>query len=219
MQLPNLFHVFVKSARSSPPTAGTVLVTDASRGVGRSTAELFHAGGWNVVAVIPTMSRSSTGPDASERLLVTSFDPTRAVSSELMVSAGIDRFGKIDVLVNMPDFDNDESRGATDPDHDRIEKEASSRLAAINAVLAHFRARRAGCLVDVSVLDDRQGGSQDAVGDSTDATIREALQSDMRTSNVTMKSVAVARKQLAEPSAIARAIFEALTTDGDRRRS
>lgn len=72
-----------------------VLVTGASRGVGAVTVDRFLAAGDLVVAV----SRSLAGR-ASEALLELSADVSEPDAAEQVVEAVLERFGRLDVLVN-----------------------------------------------------------------------------------------------------------------------
>ena len=56
----------------------TVLITGASTGIGKATAEHFHTAGWNVVATMRSPDESRNG----ERLLVTRLDVTEPGSVE-----------------------------------------------------------------------------------------------------------------------------------------
>ena len=76
----------------------TILVTGASSGIGKSTAEHFHQLGWNVAATMRNPDGSDF--DHDERLLTTRLDVTDLDSIDTAVAATIDRFGRIDVLVN-----------------------------------------------------------------------------------------------------------------------
>lgn len=77
----------------------TVLITGCSSGLGRLTARLFAARGWNVVA---TMRKPA--PDLADefpgRVLAHALDVTDSWSVEAAVHAGVDRFGGIDAVVN-----------------------------------------------------------------------------------------------------------------------
>ena len=74
----------------------TVLITGASTGIGKATAEHFHTAGWNVVATMRSPDESRNG----ERLLVTRLDVTEPGSVEEALRRAHDRFGDIDVVVN-----------------------------------------------------------------------------------------------------------------------
>ena len=84
---------------------GTVLITGASRGIGRAAALLFGKQGWNVAVgfhqndtsareVVDTINADWTHAQAFQAD-VSDNDAVRA-----MISAAEDRFGEIDVLVN-----------------------------------------------------------------------------------------------------------------------
>ena len=72
----------------------TILVTGASSGIGKATAKLFQAKGWNVVA---TMRK----PEVEEELrllnnvLVARLDVTDTTSIQTAVAEGIGRFGRL----------------------------------------------------------------------------------------------------------------------------
>lgn len=77
----------------------TILITGTSSGIGKTTAELFQANGWNVVA---TMRNPDAGADlaALENVLVVGLDVIDSTSIQGAVDAGIAKFGAIDVLLN-----------------------------------------------------------------------------------------------------------------------
>ena len=83
--------------------ARTVLITGASTGIGRATAQRFQADGWNVVA---TMRSPSDGAElaALPRVLVTRLDVTEPDSIATAVAGATSSFGGIDVLVNNAGF-------------------------------------------------------------------------------------------------------------------
>ena len=131
----------------------TILITGASSGIGRATATLFHANGWNVIATMRS-------PDQEQELntfnntLVTRLDVTDQASIDAAVNAGLDRFGKIDVLVNNAGY------GAYGPleafSMDRIERQFNTNVIGListtKALLLHFRANRSGCIVNISSI-------------------------------------------------------------------
>ena len=77
----------------------TWLITGATSGFGRAITEAALARGDSVVA---TSRRTDGLADLAEddRVLVTRLDVTDAVQREAAVAAALDRFGRIDVLVN-----------------------------------------------------------------------------------------------------------------------
>ena len=76
--------------------AQTILITGASTGIGKATAELFFERGWNVVATM----RKLRGDRTDSRWLEAVLDVTDAASIQAAHDKAIDRFGRIDVVVN-----------------------------------------------------------------------------------------------------------------------
>ena len=77
----------------------TILITGASSGIGKETAKLFASRGWQVVA---TMRSPQDEVDlvGNDNILVTRLDVTDSGSIKDAVAKGIEKFGKIDVLLN-----------------------------------------------------------------------------------------------------------------------
>ncbi len=130
----------------------TILITGASSGIGKATALRFHAEGWNVIATM-------RNPDASdlsenETLMRTRLDVTDASSISAAVTAGIDRFGTIDALLNNAGY------GAYGPleafSADRIRRQFDTNVIGLlevtKAVLPHMRTRRAGTILNISSI-------------------------------------------------------------------
>src|SRR3954465_553645 len=78
----------------------TWLITGAGRGMGVEFARAALAAGHNVVATgrNPDSVHSAVGDH--ENLLVTALDVTDPHSAEAAAAAAVDRFGRIDVLLN-----------------------------------------------------------------------------------------------------------------------
>lgn len=131
----------------------TILITGASSGIGKATAQLFQARGWNVIA---TMRDPSSGSDlaALENVLVTRLDVTDAGTIASAVGEGLARFGRIDALVNNAGY------GAYGPleafSTDRIRRQFDTNVTGLlevtKAVLPHMRANRAGTIVNISSI-------------------------------------------------------------------
>ncbi|MDE1991526.1 MAG: SDR family NAD(P)-dependent oxidoreductase, partial [Rhizobiaceae bacterium] len=77
----------------------TILITGASSGIGKAAARLFHEKGWNVVATMRSPDKE-TELATLDNVLVTRLDVSDQESIAAAISAGIDRFGRIDALVN-----------------------------------------------------------------------------------------------------------------------
>ena len=78
----------------------TWLITGAGRGMGVSIARAALAAGHNVVATGRNPDAVAKAVGDANRLLVARLDVTRAQDAEAAVTAAVDRFGGIHVLVN-----------------------------------------------------------------------------------------------------------------------
>jgi NAD(P)-dependent dehydrogenase (short-subunit alcohol dehydrogenase family) len=138
------------------PLTRTVLVTGTSSGLGRATADVFHAHGWNVVATMRTPEEESDLRHR-DRTLVTRLDVQDPASIRAAVEAGLAEFGGIDVLVNNAGYGAYGPLEATSLESIRRQFDVNvlGTLATIQAVLPHFRARRSGTVVNVSSMGGR----------------------------------------------------------------
>ncbi|MEL7475338.1 MAG: SDR family oxidoreductase, partial [Cyanobacteria bacterium J06555_12] len=131
----------------------TILITGASSGIGHETAKLFQEKGWNVIA---TMRRPKSEEELTQldNILVTRLDVTDEVSIKSAVEAGIERFGKIDVLLNNAGYGAYGPLEATPMEKIRRQFDTNviGLLATIKAVLPHFRANKSGTIVNISSI-------------------------------------------------------------------
>ena len=129
----------------------TVLITGASTGFGKTTAEYFAARDWNVVATMRT-------PDAGQALaalpgvLVTRLDVEDRASIDSAVRQGIEHFGSIDAVVNNAGFGLFGVFEGTSREkvQQQFDVNVFGVMNVIRALLPHFRARRAGTIINVS---------------------------------------------------------------------
>ncbi len=134
----------------------TVLITGTSSGLGRATAKLFHAKGWNVIATMRTPDQDAELTKL-ERTLVTRLDVQDIESIQLAVEAGLAKFGRIDALVNNAGYGAYGPLEATPPEKIRRQFDVNvlGLLATTQAVLPHFRGNRSGIIVNVSSIGGR----------------------------------------------------------------
>ncbi len=125
----------------------TILITGTSSGLGRATAKLFHARGWNVIATMRAPERESE-LTVLERALVTRLDVEDLASTRSAVAAGLDRFGRIDALVNNAGYDSYGPLETTPFSKIRRQFDVNvlGLLATTQAILPHFRANKSGTI-------------------------------------------------------------------------
>ncbi len=131
----------------------TILITGASSGIGKATTKFFQQKGWNVIATMRSPQKE-TELTQLDNVLVTRLDVTDAASIDAAVAEGLDRFGRIDVLLNNAGY------GAYGPlelfPMDKIRRQFDTNviglLAVTKAVLPHMRAQKSGTIVNISSI-------------------------------------------------------------------
>jgi NAD(P)-dependent dehydrogenase (short-subunit alcohol dehydrogenase family) len=135
---------------------GTILITGTSSGLGRATAKLFHAKGWNVVATMRSPEKE-TELDQLDRVLVTRLDVEDTTSIRTAVEIAIGTFGRIDVLVNNAGYGAYGPLETTSEESIRRQFDVNvlGLLATTKAVIPHFRENRAGTIVNIASVGGR----------------------------------------------------------------
>jgi NAD(P)-dependent dehydrogenase (short-subunit alcohol dehydrogenase family) len=130
----------------------TWLITGAGRGMGIEFARAALAAGHNVVATgrNPDTVRATVGEH--ENLLVTALDATDPHSAEDAAAAAIDRFGRIDVLLNnagsfLAGFFEELT---TEQVRAQIETNLFGPMTVTRAVLPVMRRQRSGLVISIS---------------------------------------------------------------------
>ena len=129
----------------------TILITGSSSGIGKATATFFHDQGWNVVATMRD-PEPETELTALDGVLVTRLDVQDPDSITAAVARGIERFGRIDVLLNNAGYGAYGLLEATPAAKIRRQFDVNvvGLLETTKAVLPHFRANRGGTIVNIS---------------------------------------------------------------------
>ncbi len=135
----------------------TVLITGASRGIGRATAELLAEKGYRVLA---TMRNPDSGRALAEGARAKGWDLdilSLDVRDDASVRAAVAQAGEIDVLVNNAGF---EVWGALEEMAvadlaDQFETNVYGPFRLINAVLPEMRKRGRGVVINVSSVAGR----------------------------------------------------------------
>jgi len=131
----------------------TILITGASSGIGKASAKLFQARGWNVVATMRTPAQE-TELTQLDRVLVTRLDVLDIASIHAAVAAAVGRFGRLDALLNNAGYGAYGPLEATPLDKIRRQFDVNviGVLATTQAVLPHFRQQRGGVVINVSSI-------------------------------------------------------------------
>lgn len=177
----------------------TILITGSSSGIGKDAAKHFQAKGWNVVATMRSPEKEEE-LNQLDNVLVNRLDVLDLASIQSAVQEGIDRFGKIDVLLNNAGY------GAYGPlesfDRDNITRQFNVNVIGLldvtRAVLPHFRANQDGVIINVSSIGGKMTFPMGTLYHGTKFAVEglsEALHYEMEAIGVKVKIV--------EPGAIA----------------
>lgn len=136
----------------------TILITGASKGIGKTTALLFAAKGWNVIAAMRN-PKEETELTKLENVLVTQLELRDVASIENTLLEGIERFGKIDALVNNAPYGQYGLFEAQTPEQiaEQFEVNVLGTLNVIREILPHFREHNGGIILNVSSGAGRVG--------------------------------------------------------------
>ena len=134
----------------------TVLITGASTGIGRATAQLFQQQGWNVVATMRSPEKSTELSDLPN-VLCLPLDVTKTDTIQATIDRAIAEFRTIDVLINNAGYALIGAFEACDMADIRgqFETNVFGLMEVTRAILPHFRLRQQGILINVASIGGR----------------------------------------------------------------
>ena len=136
--------------------SASVLITGTSSGIGRATAELMAARGWQVAATSRDPAALGDWANAPN-VLKLPLDLTQEGSIAAAVSACVDRFGGIDVLVNNAGYGVFGPLEGTTPE--QVEQQFRTNLIGAIALIRHvmpvMRRQRSGTIINMSSIAGR----------------------------------------------------------------
>ncbi len=135
-------------------------VTGAGRGMGVDIAKAVLAAGHSVVATGRNPEKVASVLGAHDELIVVALDVTDPASAEAAVQAGVDRFGRIDVLVNNAGNFNAGFFEELSPEEFRAQIETTffGPVNVTRAALPVMRGQRSGLVVTISSTAGIVGG-------------------------------------------------------------
>lgn len=134
----------------------TALITGCSTGIGKATAQLFAARGWNVIATMRTPEKE-TELRAGEKVMLQALDVTDPSSIKAALASGIQRFGRIDALVNNAGYALSGTFESMTPAQVRRQFDTNvfGLMEVSRQIIPHFRANGAGVLINVASMGGR----------------------------------------------------------------
>lgn len=139
------------SAPDNPSAARTIVITGAGSGIGKATAQLLLARGWNVVLAGRTEATLAQASDGHDKALVVPADVTDPDAVDALFTRAAQRFGRVDVL-----FNNAGVFGPAVP-IDELSPQAWEEVCSINltgamnaarAAFAHFKLHGGGRIIN-----------------------------------------------------------------------
>ncbi|PUA39228.1 short-chain dehydrogenase/reductase [Paenibacillus elgii] len=134
----------------------TMLITGASSGIGRATVKHFSERGWGVVATMRSPEKE-TELNRLDNVLVTQLDVEQKETIQDAIVKGIERFGKIDVLLNNAGYAAfGVFEAATEAQVKRqFDVNLFGVMNTIKAIMPHFRTNKEGMIINISSIGGR----------------------------------------------------------------
>jgi len=133
----------------------TVLITGTSSGIGRAAVLKFNKEGWNIIATMRA-PENETVLNQLDHILIVALDVQKPETIAAAITAGIEKYGKIDAVVN--------NAGAAIfgvfefATEDQVNKifdiNVFGPMRVLRAILPYFRAQRSGTIINIT----SQGG-------------------------------------------------------------
>jgi 3-oxoacyl-[acyl-carrier protein] reductase len=175
-----------------------VIVTGASRGIGRAIAEVLAARGAHVVAAArgenaaPTVAAISAAGGSAE---VAALDVTDTASVEGLIEGVLARHGRIDVLVNNAGIVRDQLmlRMRREEWDEVIATNLTAAFTCVHAALKPMIKRRAGRIISISSVVGQMGNPGQANYAASKAGLigfSKALAREVASRNITVNVVA-----------------------------
>lgn len=171
----------------------TILITGASSGIGKATAEYFARRGWNVAATM-RQPEKEMGLGTLPNVRLYHLDVTDQTTIEQAIARAIQDFGTIDAVVNNAGY------GAVGifekATQEQIQKQFETNvfgvMRVVRAILPHFRKNLAGTIINVTSMGGRVTFPTYSVYHATKFAVEgwaESLAFELRPFNIRMKNV------------------------------
>lgn len=174
-------------------TRKTVLITGASSGIGEATAKYFLQQGWNVSATMRS-PRSFTELLAADRIIYPQLDVTIPETIERAVCETVNRFGRVDVLVNNAGYALMGSIEGVTPA--QLEKQFQTNVfglvSTIQTVLPIMRQQGSGTIINIASIGGRLAFPLAAAYHATKWAVEglsESIRYELRRFNIQVKII------------------------------
>ena len=172
------------------------VITGASRGIGKSIAEVFHSAGASVALISrsPEPLESLAG-SLNDRVVAIPADVAEETQVNTIVSKTLETFGRIDILVN--------NAGLMSPGpYSQIDSSEWSRVISANltgaylcclACAPHMEKQKSGRIINISSISGQTGGVSGGVHYASSKAgmlgMTKTLSRDLAASNITVNAI------------------------------
>lgn len=136
----------------------TIFITGASSGFGKETAKLFQSRGWNIIATMRSPEKEQE-LNQLENILLVELDVQNNESIKAAVQKGLEKFGRIDALLNnagyavMGVFESSTEEQV----RDQFDVNVFGMMRTTQAILPYMRKNAKGVIVNISSVAGRVG--------------------------------------------------------------
>ncbi|MDD5712084.1 MAG: SDR family oxidoreductase [Smithellaceae bacterium] len=172
----------------------TVLITGTSSGIGSATALHFSEKGWNVIATMRSPQGRSTPLHARGLPDLVHLDVMDVSSIQAALQYALDKYGKIDVLVNNAGYAVYGPFEATTLQQAarQFDTNVFGLMAVTREALPIFRKQKEGTIINVASMGGRIGFPLYSLYNSTKFAVEgftEAIQYELRPLNIKVKLI------------------------------
>jgi short-subunit dehydrogenase len=172
----------------------TIFITGASSGIGEKTAKLFVEKGWNVVATMRNMDKDSALRQYSENITILPLDVTDEQSIKNAVQMALDKFEKIDVLLNNAGYGAIGALEAANYNDyfKQFDTNLFGTIRVIQAVLPSMRKNKGGIIINISSVAEIVGSPFGSLYHSSKwalSGLSESLQYELSDFNIRVKLI------------------------------
>ena len=172
----------------------TVFITGASSGIGLHTALYFYDQGWNVIATMRNPDKRKTLLHEKSLPDLVHLDVTDGASIQTALKYAIDKYQKIDVLINNAGYAVYGPFESSTPE--QIKKQFETNVFGLmemtRAVLPIFRTQQDGLVINITSMGGRIGFPLYSIYNATKWAVEgfsEALQYEFKSHNIRVKTI------------------------------
>lgn len=173
-----------------------ILITGASRGIGKSIAESLSKDGHKIIANYnKSEDAAKILAKENENIDIFKADVSKRAEIALMIKYVIDKYGKIDVLINNAGIAQEKMlQDITDEDfNNAIQVNLYSVFCTIQESIKYMLKEKKGCIINISSIYGINGGSCASIYSATKAgidAITKSLAKELGPSNIRINSIA-----------------------------